>query len=33
VPNRYELFVGAVIALGILAMTVAMSVTPPPWSY
>jgi hypothetical protein len=32
VPNRYELFTGAVLALGILGMILAMSVTPPPWA-
>jgi hypothetical protein len=33
VPNRYEVFVAAVLALGILGLILAMSVTPPPWSY
>jgi len=31
VPSRFELLVDIVVAVGILAIVVALSVTPPPW--
>ena len=31
VPSRQQVFVGAVLALGILAMVMALSVVPAPW--
>ena len=30
-PSRHDLFVGAVVALGIAAMILAMRAAPPPW--
>jgi hypothetical protein len=31
VPSRYEVLVGLIVALGVIAVIVAFKATPPPW--